>query len=291
MKKSKDQIVRHVANCKFPEDEWNLVLNYCKINYGSGIHKAIIPKSKSTFAQFKEWVERGFASGDIVSIGNSVGIIADQTPEATFISALLDENGVLTQDEIIVPLEKVKLAKKKEKKRLEDALDAELLVFNVRLSKLMKKKQARSFSRVEFEYEGRTIYGITGEISNNIIPFVAIVDDKGGDVKTNIEIPIEKITFKDIRKKGVDKLSQSLSANGLRWNHESNVLEPIPRRATKGSTYWYINDRFKVVSGKEDGKPATDARYACGNYFVDFQKAFDLLIKINEIINEKKKGD
>lgn len=94
--KTLDQIIRYTSQCRFPDDDWQKVLAYCRERFKGGkIHKALSPISESSYDQFVNWLDSGFGSGDLVSYGKTMGVIGDCTPEITTLIAYCDYEGNL----------------------------------------------------------------------------------------------------------------------------------------------------------------------------------------------------
>ena len=55
--KTLDQIIRYTSQCRFPDDDWQKVLAYCRERFKGGkIHKALSPISESSYDQFVNWL-------------------------------------------------------------------------------------------------------------------------------------------------------------------------------------------------------------------------------------------
>ena len=281
--KTKNQIIRHTANCKFSDVDWQRVLDYCKKHYGSGVHRAQKPISNSTYEQFIEWIDNGYASGDIVNVGKVVGIIGDDTPEQTYLAAYLKDDRII-QEKLDVSHDSIRKAPKRERQRFLMAMDAESLSFNERLAKVVAKKEIPIFERIGFECKGKTYYGIADKLEDGMISFVFVVENR--KLFKSVKFSSCDLSCFPIKKKGIDEIDSALAENGLRWNFNKRVLEERPKRVKVGETYWYINDRLKIVSGREDGKKTAAERLEAGNYFVNFSQAISAAIKIKDYLKD-----
>lgn len=286
--KNKEQVARHIANCKFTDEDWGNVLEYCKRNRLSGMHRAQSPKEDSTFQQFMDWMENGYGSGDIVRVGKMVGIVGDQLPSSVYLSAYIGEDGKIVQEDVSVEADKVRLAPKQERLKFIDQMEDESMMFNVRLARMVRKKGVKPFERVEFEHWGKTCYGIAINVVDRKADFAFIISD--GALKQNVSIRVGDAIFRQIRKKGIDTIDKTLAENGLMWDADTHELVPVAKRAVVGGTYWYISEKFSVVSAIEYGKGISTERYCAGNYFLNFSEAFDLMMRIRKTINDMKKG-
>lgn len=83
-----------------------------------------------------------------------------------------------------------------------------------------------------------------------------------------------------------NRLENELKKIGLVWKKGLNRLEPIDFVAEKGTTYWYIDDRLKIVTATEQLNKTSHLRYLAGNYFTDYGRALEICDKIRELLKE-----
>ena len=101
--KTLNQIYRYTADCHFSDEDWQRVLEYCRKRFKGGkIHKALYPKADSTYRQFRKWIETGFGAGDMVSYGNTMGIVSSSTPASIVLAAYCDYEGNLIVNDMEV---------------------------------------------------------------------------------------------------------------------------------------------------------------------------------------------
>ena len=286
--KTKEQVIRHIANCKFSDEDWGKVLEYCKKHKWTDIHRSQQPKDNSTYEQFTDWVDNGFGSGDIVYVGRVVGIVGDQLPTHTYLAVSINDEGRLVQEGWNIDAEKAKPAPKQERQKILAMMEAEQMMFNVRLAKMVRRKGVKPYERAEFTHWGKTCYGIASSVDDKKIRFTFIISD--GKLKKDAIIRVGDAVFKPIGKKGINIISKVLAENGLMWDAHNHELVEVAKRAEIGGTYWYISDKFSVVSAIEYGKGISTERYEAGNYFMEFSEAFDLMMRIRKTRAEMKKG-
>ena len=67
--KTLNQIYRYTADCRFSDEDWQRVLEYCRKRFKGGkIHKALYPKADSTYKQFRKWIETGLYGDSTVEV-------------------------------------------------------------------------------------------------------------------------------------------------------------------------------------------------------------------------------
>lgn len=82
------------------------------------------------------------------------------------------------------------------------------------------------------------------------------------------------------------RLKRELEKAGKIWRDRLHRIEPVNYRLEKGATYWYIDDKLRVVQTVEKGTPTSNKRYLCGNYFVSNEAALIMLNKFYALIND-----
>ena len=80
------------------------------------------------------------------------------------------------------------------------------------------------------------------------------------------------------------RLNRELEKYGKVWKDKLRRVEPLNMRAQKGGTYWYINDKLKVVKAVEKDTPTCHMRYLSGNYFIDETAALVIAGEVNDLI-------
>lgn len=83
-----------------------------------------------------------------------------------------------------------------------------------------------------------------------------------------------------------NRLENELKKVGLVWKKGLNRLEPIDFVSEKGSTYWYIDDKLRIITATEQINKTSHLRYLAGNYFTDYGRALEICDKIRELLKE-----
>ncbi len=280
--KTKEQVKRHLQNCSFNGNDWRKVLDHCKTLYGGGsMHRALKPKYKSTYEEFMDWLENGHASGDIVRYRDHICIAADEFGDKTLISAMMT-GSTLTDTELMeVPRETVSPASDDDRKAITERMRKDGYKFSRPLARLVRSFRPQDGKRVTAIIGDREYNGVFKCFEGDDVHLSFYIDN--GEITENYVGPAE---LKMITREGVEEIDRVLKSHGLFWNYRSGNIEKETKRVGEGETYWYITDRFTIVSGKDSRNLRHNTRYIRGNYFVNYREALDFL----NMIIQKRKG-
>lgn len=272
--KTLNQIIRYTSHCRFPDEDWKKVLDYCRERFKGGkIHKALKPISNSTYSEFLDWIDNGFGSGDMVSYGNTPGIIISSTPDKTLLTAYLDYDGNLMTQQMDV-LNPVRLK----------PLDAE------------RSRQLRKLlidNGLDYSPSGHgltslctlkeNLYVVVGNNDNNTADiglylesdgykhkFAAIIKD--GELLLDCWIDTDYTPLRRADNLDIQRFHKAISKAGYTYNARVKQFVKQPNVGSD-NVYYYLNDRFEIVTDKDNGGDVHAARFAIGNYFLDFGEA------------------
>lgn len=287
--KTLEQIIRYVSHCKFNDQDWQKVLDFCRVKHSGGnLHRALSPISDSTFDEFMEWIDHGFGSGDIVRYGHTSGIVGSSTPSRTYLAAYLDFDGKLIVKELdVFPSKLVRLAGDA-RNPFEKAMFDNGLNFSPRLGKMVEMYRPKKFSYATMydKNSGQSLVGMYLESDNNgNYHFSAAIIS--GKLYFDYYTPINCTPLNPSSQKEIKLLHQIAAKNGYILNGRTCQFVKSIKRGEKNS-YWYINDRFEVVADKDNGSKKHNDRYDVGNYFIDYTEA---LLFAKSIIEKRKGGN
>lgn len=83
---------------------------------------------------------------------------------------------------------------------------------------------------------------------------------------------------------------RALEKEGLRWNPETEEIEPIRWRARKGELYYLldvIGGNFRVIRMKEDFKEFDNNHWESGNYFRTTDEAQKYADEFRRMLKER----
>lgn len=273
--KTKDQILRYISQCVFPDDDWQKVLDYCRDKFGGGkAHRAIrpLPNSESTYQQFIEWIENGIGVGDIVRYGHTIGIIGAYTPGYARLAVYLSMDGELIENTIEIVKDKIYKANEFEENEIRRKLLCNGLEFSVSLSCCVKAYQPKNGTIVRVTEGKNKTTAIFHCADEEYFYFYAYVD--GDTVIKDKECDRGSAVISVPTKTDKDKLMAALANNKLEWLPRFKTLRAIElSRAKKNGRYWYLGDKFSICSDVDKYTTLHNERYKFGNYFVNYKEA------------------
>ena len=285
--KNIEQIIRYTSQCEFPENDWQLVLSYCRTNFvGGKIHKALKPKYKSTYKQFIEWIDNGFGSGDIVRYGHTSGILSTSVPDAMILGAYCDYEGNLITKELEVFPGKVLPLEEKPKQEFKELLFNSGFDFSVKNGKLVELYIPKKFSYASFTRQNNPSINVGLYIESRDYKYRFSALLLNGELLIDCEIEQQCTPLRAATLKEIQALHNKASKEGWVLEGRTNTFTQKQTRNYKGK-YWYITYRFTVIADKDMGDGKHDERYEVGNYFIDETEA---VLFANEIITKRKEG-
>lgn len=284
--KTQAQILRYVSQCQFHDEDWLEVLVYCRKKFGGGkAHRALKPLSGSTYQQFLDWIDNGIAVGDIVRYGHTVGIVGGYSPDAAYLSAFLSSDGGLVQTKLEVAPYKLFKAQSSEIQSFNQALIDNQLAFSVSTSSFYEAFYPDNGDFVRITLGKRTLLGIYKGSEDENHLFYLITDSK--KINTDQQLPKADCILQLPSKSDNLSLLNALSNNGLEWSPQNKSLHKVSDgRAVKLSRYYYVTDTMDIASEKDMHTKVHDRRFKCGNYFRNFQEAFNFRERIVQLRKE-----
>lgn len=286
--KTLDQIIRYTTNCHFSNEDWEKIRVFCReYENGGYIHKSKTTISESSYEEFIQWLNNGFGSGDMVSYGNTMGIVGDSTPEKTYLIAYCDYEGNLIakqmdvlEPERLLPLSedrKIELRKKLYNKGLDYIIKTSELV-------RMYTPQKKLYYTYKNNFTGQNGVGIYFESKDHKYIFSVYLEN--GVLELKKEIDINYTPLRPAQDKEIKRLHKALVKEGLVYNERVEDFIKAPVRG-RNNVYWYLNDRFQIVMDRDNGDKRHGARFESGNYFLDHMEAN---LFMSEVIKLRKEG-
>lgn len=268
--KTLDQIYRYTSQCKFPPEDWQKVLDYCRERFKGGkIHLSKRPISDSTFEQFLDWIENGYGSGDIVGYGRTVGIIGSSTPDSIELIAYCDFNGrLIVQKFPEIDKSRIKHISEERENEFKNLLISNHLRCNVRSATIVKVNTPKKYSYVITEDDKGKVasVGMWLESMDCKTHFAALLEND------NLYIDHWAATnytpYKLASERDIKRLHRAASKDGYYFDERLKRFVKAPKRG-KGNVYWYLNDRFELELDRDDGSKRHTGRCKVGNYFMD----------------------
>lgn len=282
--KTLNQIIRYTFQCRFPDEDWQKVLDYCRERFKGGkIHRSIKPISDSTYDQFIEWIDRGLGSGDLVSYGNTMGIVCSSTPDKTFLAAYCDYEGNLIdrQMEVLNP------------ERLRPLDDERSRVFRKLMIDNGLDYSTRSHITIPLYTPKENFYVIIGnndygtadvgmylESDGYKYKFAALVHK--GELMMDCWIDTDYTPLRKADAPDVQRFHKAISKAGYTYNSRVKQFVKQPNIGSD-NIYYYLNDRFDIITEKDNGEDKHAERFAVGNYFLDYGEALMFMKEIRKM--------
>ena len=284
--KTKEQIARYVSQCHFPDEDWQKVLDYCRERFGGGrIHKAMRPLSESTYSQFLDWIDNGYAVGDIVRYGHTLGIVGAYTPDYAYLAVYLSFDKELIEQKLEVYNYKIIQPAANDITEMNNILKAKSLYFSVSLACLMKTYQPDNGDIVRVSTDFLQTTGIFRVNDGINLYFYAYVSDN--EIIKDYVAPIGSVTISRPTKTDVERLQIALAKNKLEWAARYKVLRAVENsRVAKGGRYWYLSERFSICADIDMYTTKHNERHKVGNYFCAYSDAVLFMQKVKEFRKE-----
>ena len=282
--KTLDQIFRYTSDCRFPEDDWQKVLDYCRERYGGGkIHKSRSPKGDSTYVQFLDWIDNDFGAGDMVSYGKTMGIVGLSVPGKTVLAAYCDwEGNLVVNDMEVMHPEKLKPLDPERKDRLRLLMYDAGVDFYVRVGMMDKVYTPEKYFHVIVDNgdEGEPDVGMYLESDGCKNHFLAYLSN--GKLKMDCWIDCGCTPLKKAGESDVRRLHAATTKAGWAWNERCHQFLKTTRKGVD-NIYWYLNEFFKLVKDKDDGSKIHQLRYEAGNYILDYYEGLTLMKEVRKM--------
>lgn len=284
--KTKEQIVKYTSQCRFSDEDWQKVLDYCREHFGGGrIHKSLKPLSQSTFQQFLDWIDNGYGVGDIVRYGHTLGILGAYTPDYTCLAAYLSFEGELIEQKLEIPRYKAIKPTESDKQKIQDILRSMNVKFSVSLACLMKAYQPDNGDIVRVTKGNLQTTGIFRISDNESLYFYVFVQD--GNIVKDYSVQIGLVTMSKPTKTDVERLQVALAKNQMEWSARHKILRIVENaRAAKGGRYWYLSETFSICSDVDMYTKKHDERHKNGNYFCAYGTAVLFAQKVKSLRKE-----
>lgn len=282
--KTLNQIYRYTADCHFSDEDWQRVLEYCRKRFKGGkIHKALYPKADSTYRQFRKWIETGFGAGDMVSYGNTMGIVSSSTPASIVLAAYCDyEGNLIVNDMEVLEPQRLQTLEESRITELRKLVFEKRLDFQVRTGKFNKiyTPQKYFYATIEYPNSDEVGVGMYLESDNSKHHFLAYF--YGNKLQMDCWIDSNYTPLRQATEADIKRLHAATSKNGLSFNERAHQFIKTPQKG-KNNVYWYLNDRFELVMDRDNGAKKHQERWDAGNYILDFTEGLLFMKEVKKM--------
>lgn len=286
--KTFDQVFRYITTCAFHDENWAKVLEFCHKRFkGKQFHRPKRPTAYSTYDQFIEWEKSGLGAGDMALYGKMSGLIGDSTPDWITFVAYTDFEGKLI----------VKTMKIKDKERLQPLDNDCKLAFKKLIyesgydyivhNNLMCKKtiiKPNMYIVLPGSDEDNPNVGIWLESNGCRHHLAAFLSGKS--LQLDCWIDDNYTPLRIAKENDIKRLNKVIDVAELVYNDRMQTFVKQPKRGTN-NVYFYLNDRFEIVSDIDNGTFRHVERYKVGNYFIDPAKACYFMREVQKIAKEE----
>ena len=281
MEKSPHQIARYLLHCRFSDNDWRLVLDFCSKNRLPKPSKSPKPRSKSTFNQFIQWIENGLGSGDVAKYEGSTVLVSTFTPDYARIAALMLRSGKIELCEKQVAPELLQKVKDTEARSFQYTMRQSGLGFDVRSGIAYKLKEVGVGHFVSYEAGGTEGVGVVMSVTQDKLTLFFAIENN--TLLHNVEYLRTNVVYSlaggDLRASALVFLKDK----GFLWDARRKSLVSVLPKSDNGGYYYYITDHFGIGRAVENGKTDAKLRYNNGNYFLTREEAEKFCIRVRAL--------
>lgn len=292
--KSEVQIESFLAHNKVKSDiDLEGIKSYCQKNFGMKItYDGNYDTSEGVNAgEFKEWLENGFASGDIVYNNGIISLLGACKLNKAQISAFIDANEQLIETHTETSTEAFKTANTGDKQILLHLLSEKGKLFDVFTGKISDRYTPQNWERVNIELNNQKYIAIIREIDKDdrvILCCLYNLQTKELQYQPKMYFcNLNECTFFPSEEKDKFRLIRALAKVGKKWNDRMKRIQPMSLDDNSPRKHWYINDNFQVISKEINSQMRADMlRKSAGNFFTNPKDAEDLRDVILEFVKD-----
>ncbi len=275
------------------EPDWEITQLYCqKRHIRIGTWRPSYSQAGITGDQFIKWYAHAPARGDIALLDGNRVIISESGLEVSQICAefstdswQISKKAVKTSDLATLPDD--------EQFRLHVELSHNGLEFDRRSGELTEKYCPSINERICYYNQNETGLGVVrtiipAENKVELYCYFSYTNKRCGysmhelDACTYHEFHFEPMTIVAQR-----RMNRELEKFGKVWYDKLHRVEPIETKVGLGESYWYINDKMKIVKETEKGTPTSQFRYIAGNYFKTHEEALEVLGEFTDLLRDR----
>lgn len=287
--KTLDQIYRYTSDCRFPDDDWQMILAYCRERFKGGkIHKALYPIGQSTYDQFLDWIDNGFGSGDMVGYGKTMGIVKNCVPERIELAAYCDyEGNLIVKDMVVMEPQRIYPLERERCVEFRKLMTNKGIDFSVRLGKTCELyiPKENYYVTLGDDSGGKSDVGMYLESDGCSHHFMAFLSK--GELKMDCWVKAECTPLRQASDKDIQRLHHATAKAGWSFNERTKKFVKLAQKK-RNNHYWYLNDRFEIVSDVDNGTKKHSERYDAGNYFSDQTEALMFMKAVKAMVEKER---
>lgn len=292
--KSEAQIESFLTHNRVASDiDLEGIKSYCSKNFGMEItyDGNYDPSEGVTAGEFKEWLENGFAPGDIVYNNGVISLLGTCTLNKAEIKAFINQDKQLIESNIKIHTEALKVANLKDKQVLLHVLSESGKQFDVCTGKITGRYTPQNWERVTIEFNKQKYIAIVREIDEtDRVILCCWYNLQTKEVQYQPKMYFcnrNDCLFFPSEEKDKFKLMRALSKVGKKWNDRMKRIQPLSLDDHSPRKHWYINENFQIVSKETKSQMKADMlRKSAGNFFTNQKDAENMRNIILEHLKE-----
>ena len=290
------QIQNFLASQSFKsEADWEMISIFSKRHGCSLRMKPQYSDCGLDIATFTAWFNDGFACGEVAKMSGEVVMLGDCTLKNAKIAAKEAAGGVeiVNMTTCITSLEKVSQIVSNE---FFEKLAGSYLYFD-RDKQVVKRKYVPAINeRVVFSNNDMKGLGVirSFDVESDYVElycyYIYGTKQVGYSMHEKGICNVRDFDFRPMDITEQRRLKRELEKHGKTWYDRLHRIEPLQVRVDKGSPYWYINDKMKVVQSVDSRSMVSQFRYIAGNYFSSHEEAVEYSGRLSEILRDRLAG-
>lgn len=288
--KTKEQVISFLTSQPIkPRNEKERILSICKAE-GISFHahkKLSYSKTGLSSADFIDWLDKGFASGDVARLGHYL-VIVGRCKYKLIKSYFIYRDGEFSEIKDQLHHSELEKVSDEERDEIYVILAKKKQEYSVSSFKIIQKYIPTKNDRVEFESKDKRGVGVVksvNECSGEITLYCYyIYDDNiiGFSMEERNICNLHSFNFSPMSVSANRRLNKELEKHGKVWLDKLHRIESVNARVEIGEKYYFITDTFTIGSNIEKGANKSLVRYRVGNYFKTREECSDFL---EEVIN------
>ena len=275
------------------ETDWEIVQLFCqKHHIRVGTFRPTYNESGISSEQFLKWYNDGFGCGDIAMLGATPVIISDSGIDVARLCAEIAQEGPKLSSVTVNTSELKTLPYDKQ------------IALNAQLSKQGWEYDRKKLGMVPKwipAINDRVLYHNQNESGLGVVRSILPAENKvelycyysyttkqcGYSMHELNACTYNEFHFEPMTIVAQRRLNRELERYGKVWYDKLHRIEPVKTKVEVGQSYWYINDKMKVVQEKEKGTPTSQFRYIAGNYFQTHEAALEVLGHFSDYLRDR----
>lgn len=235
-----------------------------------------------SFEDFEKWFDRELpGKGDVVVIGDTIGIVQELGIHSIILGVSLSGDGKLAVSAVEIPDTGFRKADGTEMIRLQQELNRKKLYWNKHNNKLVESIEPVNNLQLRVSRLGEKIaVGVFREINDEgeIVMYCMKENDK--PVQYSLYETVGKASDYQLEHVNIQEramLAGELEKAGKVWNGHAKRIEPVSLQVEKGHVYYFIDDFWNIIAVPDNYRPRDRKKLRCGNYYGNREDAEKLL--------------